>query len=25
VKIADNFTSGKRSNLTFQFAIGQPF
>ena len=25
VKIADDFTSGKRSNLTFQFAIGQPF
>ena len=25
VKISDSFTSGKRSNLTFQFAIGQPF
>jgi outer membrane protein assembly factor BamA len=25
VKISDTFTSGKRSNLTFQFAIGQPF
>jgi outer membrane protein insertion porin family len=25
VQIADNFASGKRSNLTFQFAIGQPF
>jgi outer membrane protein insertion porin family len=25
VKIQDDFTSGKRSNLTFQFAIGQPF
>lgn len=24
-KIADNFSSGRRSNLTFQFAIGQPF
>jgi outer membrane protein insertion porin family len=25
VKIQDDFSSGKRSNLTFQFAIGQPF
>ena len=25
VNIADNFSSGKRSNFTFQFAIGQPF
>jgi outer membrane protein assembly complex protein YaeT len=25
VKIADNFVSGRRSNFTFQFAIGQPF
>ncbi|MEP7325437.1 MAG: BamA/TamA family outer membrane protein [Gemmatimonadota bacterium] len=24
-KIADNFSRGQRSNLTFQFAIGQPF
>lgn len=24
-KIADNFSSGRRSSLTFQFAIGQPF
>jgi outer membrane protein assembly complex protein YaeT len=23
--ISQNFTSGKRSNITFQFAIGQPF
>jgi outer membrane protein insertion porin family len=25
VKIADDFTSGNRRNITFQFAIGQPF
>ena len=25
VKISDNFTRGNRSNITFQFAIGQPF
>lgn len=25
VKIADSFVSGRRSNITFQFAIGQPF
>jgi outer membrane protein insertion porin family len=24
-QIADNFASGNRSNITFQFAIGQPF
>lgn len=24
-KIVDRYTNGKRSNLTFQFAIGQPF